>query len=346
MIRPAPLRWLLLIPASGLALTALGCVSSASHAHSPEQLGVNVLWYYNGSDSKAQITDKARKTFAYVRGLGANSVAINYPFYMSSPTADKVSTGSGTPSPQQLEIAVQTARHYHLRVTLRPLLDEQSFGTNSWRGTLDPTSRSEWFKSYYKLLRDYLVMAQSAGAQQLTIGTELTSLQDDGHWTGLVGQIRQVYHGQLLYSNNWDQLASNTAGSVADLQGLDAYMPLQLNNNASVGSIVAAWNKWLDGIPQSVHVNDMLLTEVGIPAQPGAYHKPYGGGNANGPINPAIQRNWFAAACQVMHQRGMAGIYYWRVTFGRVPGTFDASKAPPASIIGRGSTAIQQCFRG
>lgn len=335
------------VPALALVASTLLAVSLMSSCSSPGpvQKGINVLWYNNPADTDAQVAAKANDTMRYIKHLGANAVAINFPFYMTGPTANRVSVGPATPSPRQLLLAIRAAKHYNLAVTLRPLLDESSFGTNAWRGTLEPTYRAAWFASYGLFLESYLTMAEKAGVESFCIGVELTSLESDGRWVKLVAQARQLYHGRIVYDNNWYGLQVSAAGIAADAQGLDAYFPVQLGDTASVAEIVNGWNDWLDHLPASVNVNSMTLSEVGIAAQSGAYTMPYSLGNPKVPINPSIQQRWFTAACQVMEQRGMPGIFFWSVNFGDVPGTFDWEHAAPNSIVGRGSVAVQACFR-
>jgi hypothetical protein len=329
-----------------LVLLITAACSTSSPLNSEPVYGINILWYYNGSDSNAQVLAKANSTFTYVKELGADAVAINFPFYMATSQADSVYGGSATPNPGQIRIVAMSAKKFGLRIVLRPLLDEQSFGVGSGRTTLDPSNPSQWFTSYEQFLRPYLVMAQAIGIQQFSIGAEFTSLENGSRWDTLAVQARQVFHGQLVYANNWYQLQHNTAGSVADLQGLDAYPPFNLSDTASVQEIVNAWNSWLNSIPSSVRVDTLLLTEVGIPAQSGAYQKPYDSGASTSPIDPTIQQRWFAAACQIMRTRHMPGIYYWAVNLGQVPRGFDAANAPPYSFVKQGEESIQACFEG
>ena len=320
---------------------------NATPVVSTPQLGIDVLWYYDGSDTNATIVAKAEQTFNYVESLGGNAVAISFPFYMTGPKADAVIGESPTPTPDQLALVVQQAKHLNLRVTLRPLLDEATLHSG-WRGSIEPENRAEWFASYKTFLQPYLTMAQANGVNQFEVGSELNSLSADASWTDLVQWAKSLYDGVLGFSNNWDFFHDGKLGATnaVDAEGVDTYFPVDLPDNASVSQLVAAWNTWLNTVPTSVDLTKTTITEVGIPAQSGAYHEPSDWGSYGAAIMPEIQQNWFTAACIAMKEHNMQGIYFWRLDLSQPPGSFNPSTATQTSFVGRGDTAIKTCFEG
>jgi hypothetical protein len=85
-----------------------------------------------------------------------------------------------------------------------------------------------------------------------------------------------------------------------------------------------------------------VVQEVGIAAASGAYAHPALWATAGEKVVPAIQINWFAAACQSARALHMAGIYFWDVDSYADPA--NAAGADAGSIIGRGDQAIKACF--
>lgn len=309
------------------------------------QHGSNVVWYYNGTDTDQGIRQKADLTFNYARSLHCNAIAISFPFYMEHSAASTVHGGSATPSPEQLAIVVDVAERYGLRVNIRPLLDEDSFRPDGWRGTILPEDRIRWFASYGSFIHPYLVMAQAVGAAQFEIGAELNSLSVDDRWEPLVSQARTVFHGTIGFSNNWDVFHVGRLGPASvDSQGLDAYFPVSIGDDATVDQLAAAWIDWLNGVPKHIDLRQVVLTEVGIAAQPGSYIEPNAPGDESKPIDRQIQQRWFAAACRAMRYHRMAGIYFWMLDLNHPPGTFDSATGDPLSFVGRGDSEITSCF--
>ena len=313
------------------------------------QLGIDVLWYFNG-ESQASLVKSANTVFSYTKSLGANSIAINFPFYMSGLRANAAVAKRTTPTPGDLQAAIAIAKRFGLRVTLRPLLDEASFKTpGSWRGAIQPTNRNAWFASYTAFLRPYLVMAQKDKVSQVDVGAELESLARDPRWNVLVKRARTLFHGELGYDNNFtSKLFTRGTPDVSsvNLQGIDAYFPVPLGPRASVKQLTSAWNTWFRHVSPRVKRGTLVATEVGIPALAGAYASPWSWGSTKPqPIDAAIQQNWFSAACQSVKDLHMGGIYFYPIDFNQPPQSVNPKTAAPNIIIGRGTTAITSCFK-
>src|SRR5205085_12653878 len=102
-----------------------------------------------------------------------------------------------------LAAMVAQAKARGFTVMLRPLLDEASILPH-WRGEIAPASPAAWFASYGDLVLSYARMAQREGADSVGIGSELNSMEPNADaWRALIGQVRQVFSGQLTYSVNW-----------------------------------------------------------------------------------------------------------------------------------------------
>ena len=345
----APGTWILTAEAQYSATSVIAEATHAVVSTTSVQLGIDVLWYFNG-ESQAALVKSANTTFSYIKGLGANSVAIVFPFYMSGLRANAVVAKRTTPTPGDLQAAIAVAKRFGLRVSLRPLLDEASFKTpGSWRGAIQPTNRNAWFASYAAFLRPYLIMAQRNRLSQFDVGTELASLGGDPRWNTLVKRARTLFHGQLRYDNNFTSKlftrGTPEVGSV-NVQGIDAYFPVPLGANASVKQLTAAWNNWFRHVSPRVKPQNLVATEVGIPALAGAYASPWSWGSTKPqPIDAAIQQNWFSAACQSVKDLHMGGIYFYPIDFNQPPQSVNPKTAAPNIIIGRGTTAIASCFK-
>jgi len=310
-------------------------------------LGVNVIWYDDTQNSDVVLEQKARRVFNYIVGLNANAIVISFPIYQRSGTSNTVSVGPGTPTPQRLDLVVRAAKLHGLRVTLRPLMDEQALVPQGyWRGTLAPTNRAAWFRSYWNTVAPYAQLAQRDGVGTFVVGTEFSTLEGDSHWSWLVRQIRTVYSGRLAYSANWDRVrySKKRIGVPVGLLGFDAYFPVNAPDSAEVSQLKAGWDYWLNRAPRSTNYRKVVLYEVGAPATAGFYNSPWEA-NPNKPIATQQQVRWFETACREFRSRHMAGIYWWKLDFHTDPVNPDLSDR--GSFIGRpAERVIRACFGG
>jgi hypothetical protein len=314
------------------------------------QLGIDVYWVANRQDPAAVVQAKARRIIAYAISLGANSISLSFPFYTYGITSDTVyASPDTTPTPAHLALFLAVAAAARIRVTLRPVLNENILvaqDPNAWRGSIQPGSTAAWFASYQNLLLPYAAAAQAGHAATFVLSTELESLEGDARWPGLVRAIRSVYHGQLIYDENYDEFALHTANPPVPDIGVDAYPRFALPDSASIGELSRAWEDWLSsGHPLRVR-RAIVLSEVGIAAVSGAYTDPAAWlGTVNTPIAAEVQRNWFQAACRAVAEERVGGIYWWEISF-------DANPADPApfesdrlTFLGRpAQKAVQDCF--
>jgi hypothetical protein len=113
-------------------------------------------------------------------------------------------------------------------------------------------------------------------------------------------------------------------------------------DTATVSQLAAGWTGWLDsGLGPGTHPG-LLLAEVAISTHPGSYRQPWAFGD--GPFLPEIQQNWFDAACQVMRDRDLAGIYFWMINMDTDPAA-PPPDSQPMYFVGRpGEQNVKACF--
>jgi hypothetical protein len=310
------------------------------------QLGVAVYWQNTPADSDELVRGKAAKIFDYIVEMGANSLSLSFPFVMDSASASAVRSDQAmTPDPGRLAIVLAEAKARKLRTTVRPMLSELNLTKDDpdvWRGSITPKDRAKWFTSYRDLLVPYAKACAEADVATLVVGTELNSMEDSPGWQVVVKGVRAVYRGELGYSANHDRLRgpAPTAGLI---KSVDAYPPLKVGDDASVGQLIAGWDRWLDG-KGTGPLRDLVLAEVAIAAQPGAYVQPWSP-HARGPIKPKIQERWFDAACQTVARRKLAGIYFWMINMDSEPAAASPPDDAPMDFVGRPAERnVTACF--
>jgi hypothetical protein len=325
----------------------LYAVSTVAHPWKPgmPQWGVQVYWVNNSGDPLSYTWGKAKRAVNYIVGLHANSICISFPFYTPGIDASTVSAKPTTPSPARIGILIQEAHRAHLRVTVRPILDEASLGPpTGWRGAIEPAGRDVWFASYQKFLMPYTQVSQEYGAASFVVGTELNSMEGDPHWDGLVTALGRQFKGNIAYNADWHDYVSKYVHMPVNYLGVDAYFPVHAPDSASISELVTGWNGWLDQKSTGT-LPRVLLSEVGIGAENGAYPTP-SDFYVTRTYNPQVQANWYQAVCTVARDRDMAGLYVWSLDF-----NFDPYKPAPSWVsrldfAGRPQSerALRACF--
>jgi hypothetical protein len=314
------------------------------------QLGIDVYWVANRRDSAAVIRAKARRIIDYAISLGANSISLTFPFYTLGITSDTVyASPATTPSPASVALFLAAADAARIRVTLRAVLNEDILVAQdplAWRGSIEPASRAAWFASYARFLLPYAAVAQAGHALTFVISTELESLEGDAGWAGLVRAVRSVFHGQLIYDENFDEFALHTANPPVPDIGVDAYPRFDLPDGATIGQLAGAWEDWLSSGHPLGERKAIVLSEVGIAAVSGAYADPAAWlGTVSAPIVPDVQRNWFQAACLAVAREHVGGIYWWEISFDADPARPGPFESDRLTFLDRpAQRVIRACF--
>jgi len=312
------------------------------------QYGIQLYWHTWVPNE--EIEPVADRLLNYIVGLGANSVSISFPIYTDGVSPTRVgSLKKQTPTPQQLGIVVAAAKARHLRVTLRPLVDQKVLkqaGESEWRGTIRPENIAGWFKSYDDFVLQYVAVAKQYEVEEFVAGAELVALQSQtAEWQRLGRLISQSgYAGVVSYAMSWDDLADMPFEEL----GVDAYPNTDLPDTATVQQLTDSLTRWFEGLPGTIRPR-LTAQEVGIPNEAGMYHKPWSWGTQADTcaikLNFDVQKNWFAAACSAVKVAKLRGIYYWMLDSNAYLAQDHPSSEPSGMFFGRPSEqSIRDCF--
>lgn len=329
------------------ARTPVPTVAHPWHA-GMRQLGIQVYWLANKTDSGTIVQLKARRIINYAISLGANSIVLTFPFYTYGLASDKVYAGAATPNPRHIALFLAEAAESHIRVTLRPILNETVLIAENpiaWRGTIEPSSTAAWFRSYRTLLMPYAEAAQAGHAASFVIGTELESLEPAREWPRLISSIRSVYKGQLLYAENYSEFAEHDHVLPLSTFTIDAYPRFDLPDSATVSRLARAWDHWLGSHSRAV-LRKLVLEEVGIDAVPDSYPDPGAwASTTSAPIDVTVQAKWYEAICRAVKADDLAGVYWWEVNFDADPGNTGPWQSDRLTFLGRpAQNVIKSCF--
>lgn len=347
---------------SWIAATLLGCcalligssIPAGSSVHANRKLiqvatipgpthefGINIRWSDYGQSEKT-VAAELKKCLPYIRSLGANSVALAFNFYVSSPTSNAVISGPDTPPPADIALFTYLSHLSGLAVLLRPLIQETNPNA-PWRGRIQPTNPQAWFTSYESLLKPYLQAAQSTSANAFAFSVELEDLGSSPLWTSsFVPFAKKYFKGTLMYDTSWEKPGLKPIANEA--YGLDMYPPMPAadsSDSATVSQLLKGWNEWLKHYPIGASMAKTYIVEVGIASQAKAYTHP-SLHNWNTPIIPSIQSKWFAAACEFYRTHKFRGLYFWSISLTTGPPTSNAGN--PGDFKSLTPAAIKSCF--
>lgn len=284
----------------------------------------------------------ARHIATYARSLGANSMSVNFLVSVDGLTGNRAYAGPETPTPASLRQILAAAKAEHLRVALRPLVDETNIPRPQWRGTLRPTSPAQWFSSYGRLMGTYARLAQATCSAELVVGAELSSLQsDDAGWMRVLADVRAAgYRGDVTYAANWDRPASLP---FAPRSGVDFYPKLAVSNAVSTPRLTAAMVAAFQKMPASF-LASLVVQETGLSAYGGKFSFPSLWNPGSAPSFEQ-QARWFTAACDAARAVKAQGLYYWGLDSGTDPLQPDPNTLGTFAFVTRpAADAARRCF--
>jgi hypothetical protein len=309
-------------------------------------IGMNL--YVQQNYSLADVTTWGERDLAYIADtLKLKAVAIdwnyNVPYYGASVVE---SSPTRTPTIADLRELTKIAESDGLRVQYRALFTVNNSDKRS--SSIVPRNLGAWLSSLLRTERPALRLAQREHVREFVVGTEMASVDQSPLWRHFFRRASHIYRGALSYAS-WGGRAAT--GGFFDKGGVrlptynlgaTAYPPIDLPRTATVAELTTAWEQFLTANTPSWVLRRTSIDEMGIPAIAGAYHDPWVWTGHTGPLDPAIQANWYQAACAAVTAEHMSGLYFWSMPLDSDPANPYPSlvgwEGNPASIA-----AIQSC---
>jgi hypothetical protein len=340
-------RLALTVTAVTLSLGVAGCTGTAAPSHRPGSaaaaamrqssqkpapkplVGVNL--YINENYSLAETRAWGERDLKYIAGtLGLKAVAIAWDYNVTSLSSDSVTASSSrTPTIADLAALTSIAQSLRLRVEYRVLY---AVGNSDSRDeSIQPRNLKAWLGSLLAAETPALKLAQRDHVSEFVAGTEMASIDQSPLWGGFFANAARLYRGILSYASWGGKSGSGGFFSprrvLLPLQyfGASAYPPVNLPATASVAQLTQAWVAFLRRAPEPL-LHLTAIDETGIPTVAGAYHDPYRwDGLGHVPPDPAVQANWYRAACQAADLVRVRAIYFWGAVLSSDPASAQAS---------------------
>lgn len=307
-------------------------------AHGPV-VGVN-LWAKTNYTA-AQTQAYGVRIMSYIKNvLHAGAVDIVWNFFAPSYHANSVKVTSQTLSPANVSILTKIGEQDHLLVEYRPMMFVLGV-VNNWEGMISPSNRARWFSSYYSQNLPYLRLAQKYFVSEYVAGTEMDGVSRSPLWKTFLARSAKIYHGQLSYADHqYLYFPPRTQFPPTSLLGLDDYEAVNLPASASLKRVVAAYEHFFITVRPAL-LRRTAIDETGIQARAGAYREP-SFLFLPGTLDPAVQVNWFTAACMAVKRFRMRAVFFWKVDLADNPIAHPANSL--STFEGRpGAVAISRC---
>lgn len=283
---------------------------------------------------------------ASIADLGATGVVLPVFWRSADVTSTRIEPFSyGVPQSEYDRATIEIARRAHARglaIQVLPIIQLERLGVDEWRGTLRSADWDAWWHSYRMFVLHHADVAEAAGAEMFSVGSELGATEHDRRrWADLIRDVRRRFRGYVIYSANWDHYESVTFWDLLDGVGLSAYYELAEREDAPQAELDAAWRAHRDRILEWARPlgKPIYLTEVGYPARAGAAVHPWDY-TQDEPIDPEAQARCFrafAAAWRDVPELGGVTIWIW-----------DHGKSGPGdpsySIAGKPAAAVVRDF--
>lgn len=229
-------------------------------------VGFNLVSWANFGGSGASIWENAVQS-AYDAGFDDISLS---PVRFYTPGVGSIAaTSNSGPELSHVAAGVARAKQLGMRVTVNPFVEPAGF--SSWRGFYDPAPGSAesntFWADYEQYLTDVADMAQTNGADSMTVGTELRAITrnagNNTKWNSVINAVDARFGGSIGYAANWDNYNHPNVAtaiwehSAVDFVGIDSYFTNVLSNtqadqsgsypNATfIGQVESAWNNKLN----------------------------------------------------------------------------------------------------
>lgn len=263
-----------LITLSVVVIACAGAMPSTSRAADPgvyepgidPGVGFNLVSWANFGGSGVSVWENAVQS---VYDAGFDEVSIS-PVRFYTPGSGSIATSSSQgPELSHIAAGITRAKSLGMRVTVNPFVEPVGFST--WRGFYDPTPGSAEANTFWSDYENYLVdvaqVAETNGADSMTVGTELRAITrnsgNNTNWNSVINAVDAQFSGTLGYAANWDNYDHPNVTTAIwehaaiDYLGIDSYFQNLLSNGQADASgtypnatfitqVENAWNDRLD----------------------------------------------------------------------------------------------------
>ncbi|NLI99241.1 hypothetical protein GX441_11365 [bacterium] len=249
-----------------------------------------------------------KKSLRELKICGADSAALVPTWHQKNIFSSRICRTTRTASDASLAEAIEKARSLGFKLMLKPHLEVED---GSFRASIFPFARNEWFKSYAEMILHYAGISREFEIERLCIGTELPIMMH-GNWTHhIIKEIRSVYCGEITFAVNWYALRRPGFWHLLDYIGVDFYASLALRDGDD--DYARNLEPWLERIEEvsKEYKKPVILTEIGYRSFEGAARRPWDW-KSRGRSDQELQAKCYRTFLEAVEQRPwLKAVYFW-----------------------------------
>ncbi|MDZ4658727.1 MAG: hypothetical protein SH868_14220 [Bythopirellula sp.] len=318
-------------------------VSAAPPETQEHEFVKGISWGWVGSRGDYE-SPEAAESMKKLAATGAEWVCIAFATTMQSPHNPDFTWGDDKTSmvtDDEIRQAVKLARDNGLKVILKPVVncddgtwrawirfyrpvteEEKAAGTT---GEMDPwgdvpvmregevkdlAAWDRWWGNYQNFLIHYAELAQETDAEIFCLGCEMSSTEEFvDKWRSLIGEIRPIYTGQLVYDINHGHENQLAWWDAVDIIGVSGYYQVpppegvtieeavkQTTSEAEIAVELAKVKQQLAEVSRKWH-KPVMMIETGVTNVRGCARYPWSHPDAElgHPLDEAEQANYYRA---------------------------------------------------
>jgi len=254
----------------------------------------------------------ANLAMAQAKRLGAHSLAIVPFLWQSDPQSAGIGRGSDM-TDDELRSAIRETRKLGMTAMIKP----QVWVPKSWAGAVEPATEqgwTEWFKAYGDAIAHIAQLASEEKADAFVIGTELAKTSQRPEWAALIGRIRAIFPGLLLYvAHNADEAEHVPYWPLLDAIGVSLYPPLSMDHDRDGRLTEMRLSADRIDLLAQQFGKPVIVAEVGLRSAQGAAAKPWESAEERvSAADPLLQAEVLADWLRVLDRPTVQGVLIWR----------------------------------
>lgn len=254
----------------------------------------------------------AADSLARLRRTGADTVAL-IPFLWQATPGDPGIVRGADMTDAELDAGIRQARAAGLRVLVKPHV----WVPQSWAGAVemaDDAAWRRWFAGYATAIEAAARVAQGAGAEAFSVGTELRLTSAQPGWETVIARVRGVFGGALTYvAHNAAEAQRVPFWQLLDAIGVSLYPALGADDDEA--GWAAAMRTEADALQALAarSARPVWIAEIGIRSAVGAAARPWESAEERAaPPDEALQARVLARWWRELDRPGFEEVLVWR----------------------------------